>query len=57
MTSLNPVFRVGRQIEEMIKLHPECFEGELSKQDRKDLVLKAIEEYAKENGIGTWLEI
>lgn len=43
MTSLNPVMRVGKQVAEMIKLHPESFEKRLSKKEIREKVIKMFE--------------
>ena len=40
MTSLNPVVRVGKQVEEMIKLHRDSFDLKLSKQEMKNRVIE-----------------
>lgn len=42
MTSLNPVMRVGRQVEEMIKLHPDAFEEKTDRKIRKEMVIDAF---------------
>lgn len=42
MTSLNPVMRVGKQVEEMIKLHIDAFDKRPSKKEMKDKVLKCL---------------
>lgn len=43
MTSLNPVIRVGKQVEEMIRLHKDSFEKKLSKNDMKNMVIEIFE--------------
>lgn len=42
MTSLNPVMRVGRQAEEMIKLHPDAFAEKPDRKIRKEMVIDAF---------------
>lgn len=39
MTSLNPVYRIEKQLDEMLRLHTD-----LSRDERKDRILKALEE-------------
>ena len=43
MTSLNPVMRVGKQVEEMIKLHIDAFDKRPSKKEMKDKVIEMFE--------------
>ena len=43
MTSLNPVVRVGKQVEEMIKLHVDAFDKKPSKKEMKDKVIEMFE--------------
>ena len=43
MTSLNPVVRVGKQVEEMIKLHIDAFDKKPSKKEMKDKVIEMFE--------------
>lgn len=43
MTSLNPVMRVGKQVEEMIKLHIDAFDKKPSKKEMKDKVIEMFE--------------
>lgn len=43
MTSLNPVTRVGKQVEEMIKLHPNTFDHKLNKAEMKEKVIEMFE--------------
>ena len=44
MTSLNPVMRVGKQVEEMIKLHIDAFDKRPSKKEMKDKVIENVVE-------------
>ena len=44
MTSLNPTMKIGRQVEEALKLHTN-----MSKKERQEKVLKALEDVELEN--------
>ncbi|MBO5197494.1 MAG: ABC transporter ATP-binding protein [Lachnospiraceae bacterium] len=49
MTSLNPVYTVGNQVEEMLKLH-----AHLSKEERKQKTIQAFEEAGIRDSAEVW---
>ena len=51
MTSLNPVFTIGKQMEEMLRLHPEAVEDAGQKTDRKELYHRRVVQALAEAGL------